>query len=66
LVCLTADLYPEFGSKFGAVSGRVGENVSISVTFSGKPKKVQWFHKGVEVSNDGRYSVSVTTENEIV
>lgn len=55
---IAADLIPEFGKKFGDVSASVGQPVKVAVQFSGKPKKVQWFHKGIEIDSGGRYNVS--------
>ena len=51
---------PEFGKKFGDVSATVGESVKVAVQFSGKPKRIQWFHRGMEIESGPRYQVSVS------
>lgn len=53
-----ADLVPEFDRKFGDVSANVGEDVKVAVQFSGKPKRVQWFHNGIEVDEGSKYQVT--------
>ncbi|XP_067930808.1 twitchin-like [Watersipora subatra] len=60
-----ADLLPEFDKKFGDVSTSVGETVKIVAQFSGKPKRVQWFHRGIEIDHGGRYQI-VMEENRCV
>ena len=56
---ISADILCEFGEKFGDVSGTVGEPCKVAVLFSGKPKKVQWFVRGQEIENGGRFTVSI-------
>lgn len=54
---VVADLMPEFGRKFGDVSSSVGETVKVAVQFEGKPRRVQWYHNGLEIDQGGRYQV---------
>lgn len=51
------DLLPEVTKKFSHQTAAVGEPVKFGLEFSGKPKRVQWFHKGSEVFPDGKYQV---------
>jgi len=51
------ELLPEFTKKLTSQGGNVGDTVKFNVEFGGKPKRVQWFIKDVEIFPDAKYQV---------